>query len=98
MIMRLELGAFEGPANLDPQVGVADDCVPKGEVELACTSDVFSADGHRVGRVGGFVGGGDEAITHVVLTQHHLFGPGEATVPIDAIARVSTDSVTLGLT
>jgi hypothetical protein len=52
----------------------------------------------RLGHVDGFLVDGDDALTHVVLERGHLFGRRDVTIPIDAVARVATDSVTLGLT
>jgi sporulation protein YlmC with PRC-barrel domain len=93
-----QLGFAGNPTNLDPRVGIVYDRVPKTEVEIRRRSGVFSADGHRLGHVDGFVVDGDDAISHVVLAKGHLFGRREVTVPIGAVARVETDSVTLELT
>jgi sporulation protein YlmC with PRC-barrel domain len=82
----------------DPHVTMTFDRVPKGEVEIRRASDVTSADGHHLGRVDGFLVDGDDAITHFVLEQGHLWGKKEVTIPIGAVARVHTDAVTLTLT
>ena len=40
----------------------------------------------------------DDAITHFVLERGHLWGRREVTIPINAVAQVFTDAVTLTLT
>lgn len=92
------LGFGGEPLDRDPHVSVTYDRIPKGEVELSRASDVLSADGHRLGHVDGFVVEPGNGITHLVLGRGHLFGRREVTIPIRAVARVETDSVTLELT
>jgi sporulation protein YlmC with PRC-barrel domain len=82
----------------DPHVSMTYDRVPKGEVEIRRASEVTSVDGHRLGHVDGFLVDGEDRITHVVLGHGHLWGRREVTIPIDAVAHVETDSVTLRLT
>jgi sporulation protein YlmC with PRC-barrel domain len=82
----------------DPHISMAYDRVPKGEVEIRRASEVTSADGHRLGQVDGLLVNGDDQITHVVLERGHLWGRREVTIPIGAVARVNTDSVTVRLT
>jgi sporulation protein YlmC with PRC-barrel domain len=89
------LGAY--PAEFDPNAGIAYDRVPKGEVEIRRASEVISTDGHHLGHVDGFLVD-DEHITHLVLERGHLWGHREVTVPMGAITKVETDSVTLNLT
>jgi sporulation protein YlmC with PRC-barrel domain len=84
--------------DFDPHVAITYDRIPKGEVEVRRASDVVSADGHRLGRVDGFLVDSDDRITHVVLERGHLFGRRAVTVPIGAVANVTTDSVSLQLT
>ena len=74
------------------------DRIPKGEVEIRRASEVTSADGHHLGRVDGFVVADDDAITHFVLERGHLWGRREVTIPMNAVAHVHTDAVTLTLT
>jgi sporulation protein YlmC with PRC-barrel domain len=74
------------------------DRIPKGEVEIRRNSDVYSAEGHHVGHVDGFLVGGDEQITHLVLERGRLWGRREFTIPIGAAARIETDAVSLSLT
>jgi sporulation protein YlmC with PRC-barrel domain len=86
------------PAGYDPHVSVTYDRIPKGEVEIRRASEVTSADGHGLGKVDGFLVDDDDAITHFVLERGHLWGRREVTVPINAVAHVDTDAVTLTLT
>jgi sporulation protein YlmC with PRC-barrel domain len=88
------LGAY--PGDLDPNAGITYDRVPKGEVEIRRSSAVTSAEGHHLGHVDGFLVD-NEHITHFVLERGHLWGRREVTIPIGAISKVETDTVTLGL-
>jgi sporulation protein YlmC with PRC-barrel domain len=74
------------------------DRIPKGEVEIRRTSDVYSAEGHHLGHVDGFLVGRDERITHLVLERGRLWNRREVTIPIGAATRVETDAVRLSLT
>jgi sporulation protein YlmC with PRC-barrel domain len=80
----------------DPSMGLIYDRVPKGEAEIRRSSAVFSRDDHYLGHVDGFVVD-DERVTHVVLARGHLWGTRDITIPIDAVDRIDTDSVTLNL-
>jgi sporulation protein YlmC with PRC-barrel domain len=91
-------GFDEGPVDFDPHVSMTYDRVPKGEVEIRRASQVTSVDGHRLGRVDGFLVDGGNQITHVVLEHGHLWGRREVTIPISAVTRVATDAVVAGLT
>lgn len=86
------------PVDYDPHVSVSYDRIPKGEVEVRRASDVTSADGHHLGKVDGFLVDDEDAITHFVLERGHLWGRREVTIPINAVAQVFTDAVTLTLT
>jgi sporulation protein YlmC with PRC-barrel domain len=85
------------PDQLDPNVSLFYDRVPKGEVEVRRASAVVSADGHSLGEVDGFVVGEDEHITHFVLERGHLWGRKEVTIPIGAVARLESDAVHVAL-
>jgi sporulation protein YlmC with PRC-barrel domain len=88
------MGGYAGP--WDDRVGVVYDRIPKGEVEIRRASSVFSSDGHHVGDVDGFLV--DEGhITHFVLERGHLWGRREVTIPINQVARVESDAVTVSL-
>ena len=77
-------------------VAVLYDRVPKGEVEVRRSSTVMSSDEHNVGRVEGFLV--DEGqITHLVLERGHLWGRREITIPIGAVRKVGTDTVSIRL-
>jgi uncharacterized protein YrrD len=91
-------GFGEYPAAYDPNVEVTYDRVPKGEVEVRRSSAVTSADGHAVGDVHGFVLDDEERITHLLLVRGHLWRRREVTIPIAAVSKLETDSVTVSLT
>jgi sporulation protein YlmC with PRC-barrel domain len=92
------IGYDTGVPDYDPHVSVTYDRIPKGEVEIRRASEVTSADGHQLGRVDGFIVADDDAITHFVLERGHLWGRREVTIPMNAVAHVHTDAVTLTLT
>jgi sporulation protein YlmC with PRC-barrel domain len=89
------LGLYAGGYGQD--VGMVYDRVPKGEVEVRRSSNVMTSDGHYVGDVDGFLVDDTDHITHFVLEQGHLWGRREVTVPIGAIAKVESDTVTVDL-
>jgi len=89
-----EYGASAG--ELD-SYGVAYHRVPKGEVEIRRSSTVSAAGGEFLGQVDGFVVDSDQHITHFVLEKGHLWGKRDVTIPIGAVAKVETDTVTLQL-
>jgi hypothetical protein len=82
---------------LDPNVNLMYDRVPKGEVELRVTSSVYSKDEHRLGSVNGVVVGEDGVITVLTLQRGHLWWRREMSVPVDAIASLENDVVTLAV-
>jgi hypothetical protein len=82
---------------LDPNVNLMYDRVPKGEVELRLTSSVYSADEHRVGSVNGVVVDDDGLITELTLQRGHLWWRREIAVPVDAIATLENDVATLAV-
>jgi hypothetical protein len=82
---------------LDPNVNLMYDRVPKGDVELRLTSSVYSADEHRVGSVNGVVVGEDGVITMLTLQRGHLWWRREVSVPVDAIAALENDLATLAV-
>ena len=86
-----------GPVDAVGDMGVVYDRVPKGEVEVRRSSSVITTDGKYVGDVDGFLVD-DDQITHFVLERGHLWGRREVTIPINAVASVFTDAVTLTLT
>lgn len=74
------------------------DRIPKGEVEIRRASWVYSAEGHHLGHVDGFLVDRDEHITHLVLEHGHLWGRRDVAIPIGAVAKAETDDVTLSMT
>jgi hypothetical protein len=82
---------------VDPNVNLMYDRVPKGEVELRLTSSVYSADEHRVGSVNGVVVGEDGVIAVLTLQRGHLWWRREVSVPADAIAKLENDVATLAV-
>ncbi len=91
----LDVGPYTG--ELDSNVTIYYDRVPKGEVEVRRASAVISADDHSLGEVDGFVVDADEHITHLVLERGHLWGRKEVTIPIGAVAKVESDVVYVAL-
>src|SRR3954463_3660842 len=93
------------PAGLIGEVGpdlaqdvlITYDRVPKGEVELRHASSVYSADEHHLGSVDGVVVGSDHRITHLLLERGHLWWRRELAVPADAVSKIQTDMVVLGV-
>jgi hypothetical protein len=81
----------------DPNVSVLYDRVPKGEVELRASSDVYSADEHHLGSVHGLEVGEAGAIRALALIRGHLWWKREIAVPADALESFETDLVTLGI-
>jgi len=90
-----DLGVYT--ADIEPNVGVTYDRVPKGEVELRRSSAVVSSDGHDLGTVHSVaVDGG--AIAHVAVERGHLWWKGLVSVPIGSVTALETNAVTVGLT
>ncbi len=81
---------------LDEPYVMTYDRVPKGEVEIRRASAVVSADDEQLGEVEALVVDGGE-ITHIVLERGHLWGRRDVTIPIGAVAKVESDTVTLRL-
>jgi hypothetical protein len=91
----LDVGPY--PSDVDRDVTLSYDRVPKGEVEVRRASAVISSDGHSLGEVDGFVIDDDDLITHFVLERGHLWGRREVTIPIGAVAGVESDVVHVAL-
>ena len=81
----------------DQHVGVNYHRIPKGDVEIRRSSDVLSADGHRLGHVVGFVIDDDDRITELVLEHGHLWGKRMVQIPGAAIDRFEIDELVLAL-
>ena len=95
-MQRLANSVFgEYGGGLDPNVGVAYDRVPRGEVELRNSSGVFTADEHHVGRVRGVVVDPTARIAAVLLERGHLWWRREIQVPAALLSGIGNDTVTL---
>jgi len=90
-----DLGVYT--TEIDPNIGVTYDRVPKGEVELRRSSVVASADEHELGAVDAFVVE-DGTITHVVVEHRHLWRSRIVPVPIDSVTSLQTNAIGLRLT
>jgi uncharacterized protein YrrD len=86
-----------GEPELDPNVSVLYDRVPKGEVELRGSSDVYSSDEHHLGTVHALDVDDGGRIVSLALRRGHLWWKRELAIPADAIASLDTDVVTLGV-
>jgi sporulation protein YlmC with PRC-barrel domain len=82
------------PGRDNPHVLVTYDTVPRGEVEIRATSAVRSADGHHLGHVRALVVDPNDLVSELVLVRGQRWPARSVTIPIGAIARVETDSVT----
>lgn len=89
-----EFGAFG--AELWTGYAVSYDRIPPGSAELRRGSIAVSADGDEIGTVDGFLVAGDR-LTHVVLRHTRLTGAGADTIPIDSVAAIETDRITMAL-
>jgi sporulation protein YlmC with PRC-barrel domain len=85
------------PGDLAPEVVVTYDRVPKGEIELRHASDIFSADRHHLGSVDGVVVDADGRISQLLLGRGHLWWKREISIPAEAVAELTNDMVTLGV-
>jgi sporulation protein YlmC with PRC-barrel domain len=82
----------------DPHVLVTYDTVPGGEIEISRTSAVTSADGHQLGHIDALVVDFDARVMELVIERGHGWAGRRVTIPMGAVARVETESVTLKLT
>jgi sporulation protein YlmC with PRC-barrel domain len=90
------MGEFEVSHHHTPQPTVADR-VPLGEVEVRRGDRVHATDGW-IGSVAGLViDPADHHVTHVLLSEGHLFGRKQVAIPIKATARVG-DEIRVNLT
>jgi hypothetical protein len=83
-------------ADLWASSAVTYDRIPPGSAELRRGSIAVSVDGDEIGVVDGFLVAGDR-LTHVVLRHTRLTGTGPATIPIDSVAAIETDRITMAL-
>ena len=80
----------------EEEIGITFHRIPKGTVEIRRSSDVFSVDGARLGRVEGFVVDADQ-VAHLVLAEGHLWGRHDVVIPVAAVKSFSNDEVRLSL-
>jgi sporulation protein YlmC with PRC-barrel domain len=73
--------------------------IPKGEISIRRGDEVLSSDGTRVGHVDEFlVDPTDNAITHVVLRQGHLFRhDDDVVIPVSSATRFEEGTLRLDL-
>jgi len=93
-------GAALGLAAMDPLSPrlEIEDRVPAGEVRIRRGERVTASDGH-IGRVCGLVvDPGDEAVTHVLLEEGHLWGHKRVAIPVGAVTGIDAEGVTVRLT
>lgn len=87
-------GALGGGYSRSKSETVTYDRVPAGEVQLRRGERVHAADGD-IGRVQGLVAAPDHHVTHILLTEGHLWSRKEVAVPIrnvvDATFGVQVD-------
>jgi hypothetical protein len=81
--------------DVDAQVMMGYDRVPKGEVEIRRASTVTSADGHFVGHLDGVVVDDDGDIAEIRVAHGHLWARRHVAIPIAAVERIDNDSVAL---
>jgi hypothetical protein len=89
-----DLGVYT--AEIDPNVGVTYDRVPKGEVEIRRSSIVASSDDAEVGSVHA-VGVEGGTIANVEVEYGHLWWKRVVSVPIDSVAKLETNAITLSV-
>jgi uncharacterized protein YrrD len=71
--------------------------IPPGEVKIRRGSAVHATDG-RIGRVDELmIDKASGGITHLILTEGHLWGKKEVSIPVDQIKSMEADGVKLKL-
>ena len=89
-----EFGDYAG--DLAGGYGITYDRIPSSSAELRRGSTVVSVDGDEIGNVEGFLLVG-ERLTHVVLQHARLSHLGAAAIPIESVASIETDRITVTL-
>ena len=80
-----------------PRIAI-EDRVPAGEVRIRRGERVAARDGH-IGHVRGLVvDPADEAVTHVLLDEGHLWGHKRVAIPVGAVTGIDDEGVTVELT
>ncbi len=89
-----EFGDFG--ADLSSGYTVTYDRIPPGSAELRRGSVAVSVDGEEIGTVEGFLVAGVR-LTHIVLQHARPSHTGAATTPIDSVATIETDRISVAL-
>jgi uncharacterized protein YrrD len=93
-------GTFLWPyyATMDPGiVAIERECIPKDELAIRRGDTVYATDG-SIGRVDEFlVDPKNDAVTHLVMREGHLWGRRDITIPVSQIERFDSDTVYLKL-
>jgi hypothetical protein len=94
-------GAAMGLTCMDPLASARmeiEDRVPAGEVRIRRGERVAARDGH-IGHVRGLVvDPADEAVTHVLLDEGHLWGHKRVAIPVGEVAGIDAGGVAVRLT
>lgn len=87
-----------GPEPLATGHMAIEDRVPAGEVRIRRGERVTARDGH-IGHVRGLVvDPADDAVTHVLLDEGHLWGHKRVAIPVGAVTAIDAEGVTVELT
>jgi len=80
-----------------PYIVLEKECIPADELAIRRGANVEATDG-RVGRVDEFmINPADDAISHLVLREGHLWGQKDVTIPVSQIDHIEEDTVFLKL-
>ena len=93
-------GAAMGLTSMDPLSPrlEIEDRVPAGEVRIRRGERVAARDGH-IGHVRGLVvDPADEAVTHVLLDEGHLWGHKRVAIPVGEVSGIDAEGVAVRLT
>ncbi|MBS2553906.1 hypothetical protein KGQ19_44345 [Catenulispora sp. NL8] len=94
-------GAVLGMTAMDPVAGPRmglRDRVPAGGVRIRSGERVSARDGH-LGHVRGLVvDPADEAVTHILLDEGHLWGHKRVAIPVGAVTGIDAEGVRVRLT
>jgi hypothetical protein len=89
------LGAIGTEATIPPSISY--DTVPLGEVEVRRGERVHATDG-SIGHVAGLVvDARSQHVTHVLLSEGHLWGRKQVAIPIAAVATLADDGIRLSM-
>jgi hypothetical protein len=98
------MSGFGGPGGLfgiggpvdGPQI-LESEALPEGEDELERGTGVFATDGH-VGHADGLVvSKADHRVTHLLLSEGHVFGVREVAIPVDSFMQSAVQTANLSL-